>query len=107
LARVATVPVASYPNAGLPNAFGGFDETPEITSELLGEFAAAGLVNLVGGCCGTTPENIRAITAAIDGATPRTLPASPPPPSFSGLEPLRITPDTGFGMAAEPTNITS
>src|SRR5213594_1835495 len=76
LARVATVPVASYPNAGLPNAFGGFDETPEITSSLLGEFAAAGLVNLVGGCCGTTPDHIRAIKAAVADATPRSLPPS-------------------------------
>src|SRR5712691_2069843 len=74
LARVATVPVASYPNAGLPNAFGGFDETPEITSSLLGEFAAAGLVNLVGGCCGTTPDHIRAIKAAVADAAPRSLP---------------------------------
>src|SRR5881628_2717829 len=68
LARVATVPVACYPNAGLPNAFGGFDETPEVTSSLLGEFAAAGLVNLVGGCCGTTPDHIRAIKAAVADA---------------------------------------
>ena len=75
LARVATVPVASYPNAGLPNAFGGFDETPEITSALLGEFAAAGLVNLVGGCCGTTPDHIRAIAGGRADAAPRTLPA--------------------------------
>jgi 5-methyltetrahydrofolate--homocysteine methyltransferase len=106
LARVATVPVASYPNAGLPNAFGGFDETPEITSSLLGEFAAAGLVNLVGGCCGTTPEHIRAIKAAVADATPRSLPALERFTSFSGLEPFRITPETGFVMVGERTNIT-
>jgi 5-methyltetrahydrofolate--homocysteine methyltransferase len=106
LARVATVPVASYPNAGLPNAFGGFDETPEITSALLGEFAAAGLVNLVGGCCGTTPDHIRAIRAAVADATPRTLPALEDFTSFSGLEPFRITPETGFVMVGERTNIT-
>ena len=106
LARVATVPVASYPNAGLPNAFGGFDETPEITSALLGEFAAAGLVNLVGGCCGTTPEHIRAIKAAVADAAPRSLPALEDFTSFSGLEPFRITPETGFVMVGERTNIT-
>ena len=106
LARVATVPVASYPNAGLPNAFGGFDETPEITSSLLGEFAAAGLVNLVGGCCGTTPDHIRAIKAAVADAAPRSLPAAEGFTSFSGLEPFRITPETGFVMVGERTNIT-
>src|SRR6476620_11101839 len=106
LARVATVPVASYPNAGLPNAFGGFDETPEITSALLGEFAAAGLVNLVGGCCGTTPDHIRAIKAAVADVRPRSLPASEVFTSFSGLEPFRITPETGFVMVGERTNIT-
>ena len=106
LARVATVPVASYPNAGLPNAFGGFDETPEITSSLLGEFAAAGLVNLVGGCCGTTPDHIRAIKAAVADARPRALPSSEGFTSFSGLEPFRITPETGFVMVGERTNIT-
>ena len=106
LARVATVPVASYPNAGLPNAFGGFDETPEITSSLLGEFAAAGLVNLVGGCCGTTPDHIRAIKAAVADVRPRSLPASEVFTSFSGLEPFRITPETGFVMVGERTNIT-
>ena len=74
LARVASVPVASYPNAGLPNAFGGFDETPEITSTLLGEFAQAGLVNLVGGCCGTTPEHIQMIAEAVRDVAPRELP---------------------------------
>jgi 5-methyltetrahydrofolate--homocysteine methyltransferase len=106
LARVATVPVASYPNAGLPNAFGGFDETPEITSALLGEFAAAGLVNLVGGCCGTTPDHIRAIKAAVADTAPRSLPALEDFTSFSGLEPFRITPETGFVMVGERTNIT-
>ncbi len=106
LARVAPVPVASYPNAGLPNAFGGFDETPEITSALLGEFARAGLVNVVGGCCGTTPEHIRQIVAAIDGVEPRALPAVDAVTSFAGLEPFRITPETGFVMVGERTNIT-
>jgi 5-methyltetrahydrofolate--homocysteine methyltransferase len=106
LARVAPVPIASYPNAGLPNAFGGFDETPEVTSELLGEFARAGLVNVVGGCCGTTPEHIKQITAAVEGVAPRALPATQHTTSFAGLEPFRITPETGFVMVGERTNIT-
>ncbi|MEX0984806.1 MAG: methionine synthase [Actinomycetota bacterium] len=106
LALAAPIPVASYPNAGLPNAFGGFDETPEITSELLGEFARAGLVNLVGGCCGTTPEHIRQIAAAVQGVAPRSLPQARHLTSFSGLEPFRITPETGFVMIGERTNIT-
>jgi 5-methyltetrahydrofolate--homocysteine methyltransferase len=106
LARVASMPVASYPNAGLPNAFGGFDETPEITSDLLGEFARAGLVNVVGGCCGTTPDHIRAIAAAVSRVPPRTLPAPERLTSFAGLEPFRITPETGFVMIGERTNIT-
>jgi 5-methyltetrahydrofolate--homocysteine methyltransferase len=106
LARVAPVPVASYPNAGLPNAFGGFDETPEITSTLLGEFAQAGLVNVVGGCCGTTPEHVRMIAEAVRDATPREIATGTHLTSFSGLEPFRITPETGFVMVGERTNIT-
>ena len=106
LAQVAPVPVAAYPNAGLPNAFGGFDETPEITSSLLGEFARAGLVNLVGGCCGTTPDHVRQIAAAVEGVAPRAVPAPVHVTSFSGLEPFRITPETGFVMVGERTNIT-
>jgi 5-methyltetrahydrofolate--homocysteine methyltransferase len=106
LARVAPVPVASYPNAGLPNPFGGFDETPEITSSLLGEFAHAGLVNLVGGCCGTTPDHIRMIADAVRDAAPREIPAAAHVTSFSGLEPFRITRETGFVMVGERTNIT-
>ncbi len=106
LARVAPVPVASYPNAGLPNAFGGFDETPDVTSSLLGEFARAGLVNVVGGCCGTTPEHIVQISAAVDGVEPRVIPAAQHVTSFAGLEPFRITPETGFVMVGERTNIT-
>ncbi|HLB39797.1 MAG TPA: methionine synthase [Actinomycetota bacterium] len=106
LARVSPVPVASYPNAGLPNAFGGFDETPDITSELLGEFARAGLVNVVGGCCGTTPAHIRQIAEVVRGVAPRALPTVEHVTSFAGLEPFRITPETGFVMVGERTNIT-
>jgi 5-methyltetrahydrofolate--homocysteine methyltransferase len=107
LARVASVPVTCYPNAGLPNAFGGYDETPEVTSRLLGEFARDGLVNLVGGCCGTTPEHIRAIVEEVNGVAPRILPDSGERLTvFSGLEPFKITPETGFVMIGERTNIT-
>jgi 5-methyltetrahydrofolate--homocysteine methyltransferase len=107
LARVAPVPVSCYPNAGLPNAFGGYDETPDVTSELLGAFAHDGLVNLVGGCCGTTPDHIRAIAAAVRDVAPRPIPSiDERVTTFSGLEPFRITPETGFVMVGERTNIT-
>ena len=74
LAQVASCAVSAHPNAGLPNAFGEYDETPEQMAGLIGEFARSGLVNLVGGCCGTTPAHIRAIAAAVDGVEPRALP---------------------------------
>jgi 5-methyltetrahydrofolate--homocysteine methyltransferase len=107
LSRVATVPVACYPNAGLPNAFGGYDETPEVTCELLGGFAQDGLVNIVGGCCGTTPEHISAIVATVKDMAPRPLSVERDPyPHLSGLEPFRITPETGFVMIGERQNIT-
>ena len=78
LARVAPCLVAAHPNAGLPNAFGGYDETPELTSALLGEFAAAGLLNVAGSCCGSTPEHTRAIAAAVRGLSPRRIPSDRP-----------------------------
>ena len=74
LAQVADAPVSCHPNAGLPNAFGGYDETPESMAEQLREFAQSGLLNIVGGCCGTTPEHIAAIAAAVAGVAPRELP---------------------------------
>ena len=107
LSRVASVPTSCYPNAGLPNAFGGFDEMPETTSGLLGEFARAGLVNLVGGCCGTTPDHVRMIAETVRDLPPREIPAvDERATTFSGLEPFRITPETGFVMIGERTNIT-
>ena len=106
LASIAPVPVSCYPNAGLPNAFGGFDETPETTSSLLEEFARAGLVNLVGGCCGTTPDHIRMIADAVHDVAPRELSGADHMTSFAGLEPFRITPETGFVTVGERTNIT-
>jgi 5-methyltetrahydrofolate--homocysteine methyltransferase len=105
--RVSDVPVACYPNAGLPNAFGGYDETPEVTSALLGEFAQAGLVNVVGGCCGTTPEHTAAIVAAVRDLEPRSIPTfDDRVPTFSGLEPFQIRSDTGFVMIGERQNVT-
>ena len=96
-----------YPNAGLPNEFGGYDEQPHDTSGVLGEFARDGLVNIVGGCCGTTPEHIRAIVAAVEGVPPRRVPEPRLPARvFSGLEPFAITPDTNFVMVGERTNVT-
>src|SRR5215210_5624811 len=108
LARVAPVPTACYPNAGLPNAFGGYDETPEITCGLLDAFARDGLVNVVGGCCGTGPDHIREIAEAVRDASPRAIPEFDDAslPTFSGLEPCRIRPDTGFVMIGERQNVT-
>jgi len=106
LARVAPLFVSTYPNAGLPNAFGGFDETPEMMAEALGEWARAGLVNLVGGCCGTTPAHVRAIAEAVRGVPPRAVPEVPRLTRFSGLEPLVIRPDTNFVNVGERTNVT-
>ena len=105
--RVADVPVACYPNAGLPNAFGGYDETPDVTSALLAEFAQAGLVNIVGGCCGTTPEHTVAILEAVRELPPRTVPSfDDRVPTFSGLEPFAIRSDTGFVTIGERQNVT-
>ncbi|MBA2383600.1 MAG: homocysteine S-methyltransferase family protein, partial [Actinobacteria bacterium] len=106
LSRLAETFTSCHPNAGLPNAFGGYDEQPPDTSSLLREFAEAGFVNVVGGCCGTTPEHTRAIAAAVEGLAPRVVPERPRRPRFSGLEPFEIGPDTGFVMIGERTNVT-
>ncbi|MEW6166135.1 MAG: methionine synthase [Pseudomonadota bacterium] len=106
LARVADCYVSCYPNAGLPNAFGEYDERPEDTAAILREFAASGLVNIVGGCCGTTPAHIAAIAQAVSDQTPRT-PAQPPPMlRLAGLEPLNLTPEINFVNVGERTNVT-
>jgi len=107
LARVAPVAISCYPNAGLPNAFGGYDEEPEETAALLREFASSGLVNLVGGCCGTGPDHVRAIAEAVADLPPRV----PPEPEreatlLSGLETLAIRSDSNFIMIGERTNVT-
>ncbi|MEE9607916.1 MAG: methionine synthase [Myxococcota bacterium] len=107
LAALAPTRVSCYPNAGLPNAFGGYDEDPATTSALLREFATDGLVNLVGGCCGTTPEHIRAIRDAVEGVAPRRVPQPRERLTvFSGLETYAIRPDSNFTMIGERTNIT-
>ncbi len=106
LARVAPTFTACHPNAGLPNQFGEHDEQPADTSRILREFADDGLVNVVGGCCGTTPEHIEAIAKALYGTRPRKVPARSDRPRWSGLEPFEIGPDTGFVVIGERTNVT-
>jgi 5-methyltetrahydrofolate--homocysteine methyltransferase len=106
IADVATTWLACYPNAGLPNEMGLHDEQPHDTSRMLGEFAREGLVNIVGGCCGTTPDHVRAIAAAVEGVAPRVLPGGDGVTRFSGLEPFAITKDTNFVMIGERTNVT-
>ncbi len=106
LSAIAPVPVSCYPNAGLPNAFGGYDETPEIMTPKLIEFAESGLVNLLGGCCGTTDAHIRAIAEAVADLSPREIPAPETNLArFSGLEPYEIRPDSNFTMIGERTNV--
>ncbi len=106
LARVADCFVSAYPNAGLPNAFGEYDEAAEETASVVGEFAAGGLVNLVGGCCGTTPEHVAAVAAAVRESAPRVPVEVAPACRLSGLEPLNITEESLFVNVGERTNIT-
>ncbi len=106
LAQIATCYLSCHPNAGLPNAFGEYDDTPENMAQILGEFAANGWLNIVGGCCGTTPRHIQAIAAAVHDRAPRCRPTVPAWSCFSGMEPLRIRPESNFIMIGERTNIT-
>ena len=106
LSRVATCYVSCYPNAGLPNAFGGYDESPDHTAALLREFAEQGWVNVLGGCCGTTPDHIRAIVAAVEGLSPRKRAEPEGLLRLSGLEALVVRPETGFLTIGERTNVT-
>ncbi|WP_041842755.1 methionine synthase [Actinoplanes friuliensis] len=106
LAKLANTYVACHPNAGLPNAFGGYDQTPDETAALVSEFAASGMVNIVGGCCGTSPAHIERIAAAVSGSAPRVIAAPAETTRFSGLEPFAIGPDMGFVMIGERTNVT-
>ncbi|HZD92541.1 MAG TPA: methionine synthase, partial [Pseudolabrys sp.] len=106
LGRIADTYVCAYPNAGLPNEFGYYDESPEYMAELLEEFAEAGLVNVVGGCCGTTPEHVNAIANAVAGKKPRDIPEVPRQLRLSGLEPFALTPEIPFVNVGERTNVT-
>ncbi len=106
LSNLATSYVSCYPNAGLPNAFGEYDEQAETTAGLVREFALSGLVNIVGGCCGTTPDHIGAIARAVAGIAPRKPAAPRTATALSGLERLEITPESNFIMIGERTNVT-
>src|SRR6266851_8660789 len=106
LSQLTSKPVSCYPNAGMPDGFGGFQGTPEHMAKMLGEFARNGWLNLVGGCCGTTPEWIRAIAQAVEGVPPRRAPVIPAWSSYSGTEALVIRPESNFIMIGERTNIT-
>jgi 5-methyltetrahydrofolate--homocysteine methyltransferase len=106
LSRVADCFVSAHPNAGLPNAFGEYDQSPDHMARILGEFAGSGLVNIVGGCCGTTAEHIGAIADAAKGVAPRVLPEIPSAMRLSGLEPVTVTDDSLFLNVGERTNIT-
>jgi 5-methyltetrahydrofolate--homocysteine methyltransferase len=106
LSRISEVPISAYPNAGLPNEFGEYDETPEMMADEVGEWAEAGWLNIVGGCCGTTPEHIRAIAEAVSGHPPREIPELPRKLRLSGLEPCNIGPESLFVNVGERTNVT-
>src|SRR5215218_1597548 len=106
IGKVANTLVCAYPNAGLPNEFGLYDESPEATASMLAEFADSGLVNVVGGCCGTTPAHIRAMAEAVAGKAPRQAPSVAPLMRLSGLEPFVLTKDIPFVNVGERTNVT-
>ena len=106
LSRIGDCYVSAHPNAGLPNQFGEYDQTPEQMANLVRDFAESGFVNMLGGCCGTTPDHIRAIADAIDGVAPRPLPRLPVKTRLSGLEPLNFDEDSMFINIGERTNVT-
>jgi len=106
LARIADTSVCAYPNAGLPNAFGEYDETPDQTAAILAEFAASGFLNMLGGCCGTTPDHIRAMVRAVADLPPRAVPIIDRACRLSGLEPLTIDAKSLFVNVGERTNVT-
>ena len=106
LSRLADCHISAHPNAGLPNAFGGYDETPAMMAEHIAEWARSGIVNIVGGCCGSTPEHIAAIAQAVAGITPRAVPTVEPLLRLSGLEPFTVGPTTNFVNVGERTNVT-
>jgi 5-methyltetrahydrofolate--homocysteine methyltransferase len=106
LSGITSFYTSAYPNAGLPNAFGSYDESPESMLDVMASWLSGGWVNIIGGCCGTTPEHIRVFAEAAARVAPRVPPAVPPYPKFSGLEPLIIRPETNFVNVGERTNVT-
>src|SRR5215208_2348689 len=106
LSRISDVSISAYPNAGLPNEFGEYEETPEMMAAEIREWARAGWLNIVGGCCGTTPDHIMAIAEAVSGHPPREIPEIPKKLRLSGLEPCNIGPDSLFVNVGERTNVT-
>jgi 5-methyltetrahydrofolate--homocysteine methyltransferase len=106
LSRIAETHISAHPNAGLPNEFGGYDETPAMLAEELAEWARSGFLNIIGGCCGTGPEHIKAVYQALKDLPPRPIPAIAPACRLSGLEPLNITEDSLFVNVGERTNVT-
>ena len=106
LSRISDTLVSAHPNAGLPNEFGEYDETPEEMAAIVGEFAQSGLVNIIGGCCGTSPDHIRAIASAVEPCTTRVIPEMEPACRLSGLEPFNITADSLFVNVGERCNVT-
>ena len=106
LSTVADTLVSVYPNAGLPNEFGEYDQSPEAMAKIIKEFSYSGLVNLVGGCCGTTPDHIKAIANAVEDIQPRIIPDIAPLTKLSGLEPVTIRPESNFINVGERTNVT-
>ncbi|HIC52900.1 MAG TPA: methionine synthase, partial [Gemmatimonadetes bacterium] len=105
LSDVARLPISCYPNAGLPNEFGEYDDTPDHMASVTSDFVDAGFLNIVGGCCGTTPDHIRAIADVVVGRPPRTVPEPPRRTRLSGLEPLTIGPESLFVNVGERTNV--
>ena len=105
LSAVADIPISVHPNAGLPNELGEYDQSPEFMADIIGEFASSGLVNIVGGCCGTTPEHIKAIFQKVQSIPPRTIPKIPECTKLSGLEPLNIDKNSLFVNIGERTNV--
>ncbi|MCA9523994.1 MAG: methionine synthase, partial [Myxococcales bacterium] len=106
LSRIADTRISCHPNAGLPNEFGEYDETPDEMARHLGEFAREGWLNIVGGCCGTTPEHIQTIAEAVRGVTPRPIPTIARLSRYSGMEALTLRPDSNFTLIGERTNVT-
>ncbi|MCA9974135.1 MAG: dihydropteroate synthase, partial [Anaerolineales bacterium] len=106
LSKIADTYVSIYPNAGLPNEFGGYDDTPEYMQGVLREYAESGFVNVVGGCCGTTPAHIGAFATAVSSLPPRPIPTIPPQMRLSGLEPFNISKELNFVNIGERTNVT-